>query len=68
MLWLPLAPIVAVPYGLYVAAVAVKEVLFIGWKRAAAAALIPLGAVLLILLLLTGPDEARELLVNPPGS
>ncbi len=68
VLWIPLAPLVAVPYGLYVATVAVKEVLFIDWKRAAAAALIPLGAVLLILLLLTGPDEARQLLINPPGS
>ena len=68
VLWLPLAPIVAVPYGLYVATVAVKEVLFLNWKRAAAAALIPLGAVLLILLLLTGLNEARQLLLNPPGS
>ncbi len=68
VLWLPLAPLVAVPYGLYVAAVAVKEVLFIDWRRAAAAALIPLGAVLLILLLLTGFDEARQLLINPPGN
>ena len=66
--WIPFAPLVAVPYGLYVAVVAVKEVLFIDWGRAAAAALVPLGAVLLILLLLTGPDEARQLLINPPGS
>ena len=68
VLWLPLAPIVAVPYGLYVATVAVKEVLYIDWKRAAAATLIPLGAVLLIVLVLTGLDEARQLLLNPPGS
>ena len=68
VLWIPLAPLVAVPYGLYVAVVAVKEALYIDWKRAAVAALVPLGAVLLILLLLTGPDEARQLLVNPPGS
>ena len=68
VLWLPLAPIFAIPYGLYVATVAVREVLFIDLKRAAAAALIPLGAVLLILLLLTGPDEARQLLINAPGS
>lgn len=68
VLWIPFAPIVALPYGLYVATVAVKEVLFIDWGRAAAAALIPLGAVLLIVLLLTGFDEARELLVNLPGS
>lgn len=68
VLWIPFAPLVAVPYGLYVATVAVREVLYIEWPRAAAAALIPLGAVLLILLLLTGPDEALQLLVNPPGS
>lgn len=68
VLWLPLAPIFALPYGLYVATVAVREVLYIGYGRAAAAALIPLGAVLLILLLLTGFDEARQLLVNLPGT
>ena len=64
---LPYAPLVALPYGLYVATVAVKEVLSISWRRAAAATLVPLAAVLLILLLLTGPDEAYQLLVNPPG-
>ena len=68
VLWIPLAPLVAVPYGLYVAVVAVREVLFIDSKRAATAALVPLGAVLLILLLLTGFDEARQLLINSPGS
>ena len=68
VLWLPLAPIFALPYGLYVATVAVREVLYISYGRAAAAALIPLGAVLLILLLLTGFDEARGLLVNLPGT
>ncbi len=64
---LPYAPLVAIPYGLYVATVAVKEVLFISWKRAAAATLVPLAAVLLILLLLAGPDEAYQLFINPPG-
>lgn len=68
VLWLPLAPIFALPYSLYVATVAVREVLYIGYGRAAAAALIPLGAVLLILLLLTGFDETRQLLVNLPGT
>ena len=68
VLWIPFAPIVALPYGLYVATVAVKEVLYIDWRRAAAATLVPLGAVLLIVLLLTGLDEARQLLFNPPGS
>lgn len=68
VLWLPLAPIFALPYSLYVATVAVREVLYIDYGRAAAAALIPLGAVLLILLLLTGFDEARGLLINLPGT
>ena len=67
VLWIPFAPLIAVPYGLYVATVAVKEVLFISWRRAAAAALVPLGAVLLILLLLTGFEETVQLLLNPPG-
>ena len=66
--WIPYAPIVAVLYGLYVATVAVREVLFISWRRAAAATLIPLGAVLLIVLLLTGSsEEALRLLTNAPG-
>jgi hypothetical protein len=66
-LWIPYAPIVALPYGLYVATVAVKEALSTSWRQAATATLIPLGAVLLILFLLTGPTEAYGLLVNPPG-
>jgi hypothetical protein len=57
-----------VPYGPLVATIAVKEALNLSWQRAAAATLIPLGAVLLILLLLTGPGEAVGSLVNPPGS
>jgi hypothetical protein len=66
VLWIPFAPFVAIPYGLYVATVAVKEMLFISWKRAVASTLAPLGAAILILLLLAGP-EAYDLLVNPPG-
>ena len=66
VLWIPFAPFVAIPYGLYVATVAVKEMLFISWRRAAASTLAPLGAAILILLLLAGPD-AYDLLVNPPG-
>jgi hypothetical protein len=66
VLWIPFAPFVAIPYGLYVATVAVKEMLFISWRRAAASTLAPLGAAILILLLLAGP-EAYDLLVNPPG-
>ena len=68
VLWVPFGPLLAIPYGLYVATTAAKWALDTGWRRAAAAALIPLGAVLLILLLLTGPSEAYGLLVNPPGS
>jgi len=49
-----------------IATVAVKEVLFVSWRRAATAALVPLGAVLLIALLLTGFEEAYQLLLNPP--
>lgn len=68
ILWIPYGPFLAIPYGAYVATIAVKETQNIGWTRAAAAALIPLGAVLLILLLLTGPGEAVSFLTNPPGS
>ena len=67
VLWIPYAPLVALPYSLYVATVAVKEMLLISWKRAAASTLAPLGAVLLTLLLLIGPNEAYQLLINPPG-
>jgi hypothetical protein len=67
ILWIPYGPLLALPYGAYVATVAVKETLNTTWQRAGAAALIPLGAVLLILLLLTGFDEAYGFLINPPG-
>jgi hypothetical protein len=68
ILWVPYGPFLAIPYGAFVATTAVKETQNIGWTRAAAAALIPLGAVLVILLLLTGPGEAVSFLTNPPGS
>lgn len=68
VLWIPYAPLLAIPYGAFVATVAVKETMDVGWGRAAAGALIPLAAVLLILLLLTGPSEAPGFLINPPGS
>jgi hypothetical protein len=68
VLWVPFGPLLAIPYGALVATIAVKETLNLGWTRAAAAALIPLGAVFLIVLLLTGPGEAYEFLANPPGS
>jgi hypothetical protein len=66
VLWIPYAPFIALPYGLYVATAAVKESLAISWRRAAVAALVPLGAVLLIVLLLAGLTGAYELLLSPP--
>ena len=68
VLWIPFGPFLAIPYGAYVITRAVKTALNTDGRRAAAAALIPLAAVLAILLLLTGPSEAYELLRNPPGS
>jgi hypothetical protein len=68
VLWIPYAPLLAIPYGAFVATVAIKETMHASWRRAAAGALIPLAAVLLILLLLTSPEEAFGFLRNPPGS
>lgn len=68
VLWIPFGPLLAIPYGAYVLTRAVKTALDTDGRRAAAAALIPLVAVLLVLLLLTGPTEAYGLLTNPPGS
>ena len=65
---IPYGPFLALIYGPYVAARAIKETLDITWKRAAAATLIPLAAALLILLALLGPAEAYEILANPPQS
>jgi hypothetical protein len=67
-LWVPYGPLLAIPYGAVVATIAVREALNLSWQRAAAATLIPLGAAILIVLLLTGPGEAVSSLVNPPGS
>ena len=67
-LWIPFAPLLAVPYGAFVATIAVKETMNVTWARAAAATLIPLGAVILTVLVLLGSDEAMGFLVNPPGS
>jgi hypothetical protein len=68
VLWIPYAPLLAIPYGAFVATVAIKETMHASWRRAAAGTLIPLAAVLLILLLLTSPEEAFGFLLNPPGS
>ena len=67
-LWIPFAPLLAVPYGAFVATTAVKETMNVTWARAAAATLIPLGAVILTVLVLLGSDEAVGFLINPPGS
>lgn len=67
-LWIPFAPLVAIPYGAFVATVAVKETANVTRARAAAATLIPLAAVVLTILLLLGPDGAASFLINPPGS
>lgn len=67
-LWIPFAPIIAVPYGALVATIAVREVLNVSSTRAAAATLIPLLAVLLTLLALLGPGEAASFFTNPPQS
>jgi len=66
VLWVPFGPLLAIPCGAYAATIAVKEALNESWNRAAAAALIPLGAVIAILLLFTGLDEAASFFVNPP--
>ena len=68
VLWVPYGPLLAIPYGALVATIAVRETSKVSWQRAAAATLIPLGAVILILLLLTGPGDAFAFLSNPPGS
>ena len=67
-LWIPFAPIIAVPYGALVATIAVREALGVSSTRAAAATLIPLLAVLLTLLALLGPGEAASVFTNPPQS
>jgi hypothetical protein len=67
VLWIPFAPLLAIPYGAYVATTAIKETMNVTPARAAVATLIPLGAVVLIILLLLGPSAAG-FLINPPGS
>lgn len=68
VLWIPFAPLVAVPYAAYVAHIAIRETLGVSARRAAASVVIPLGALLLIILLLAGPDGTWTLLTNPPQS
>ncbi|CAN5475728.1 MAG: YIP1 family protein [Rubrobacteraceae bacterium] len=66
--WVPYGPLLAIPYGAYVATVGVKEILNESWKKAALATLIPLGALILIIVILAGQSEGFQFLVNPPGS
>lgn len=68
VLWIPFAPLVVVPYAAYVAHIAVRERLGANTKQAAASVLIPLGALLLILFMLTGAEELWALFMNPPQS
>ncbi|MGB3683938.1 MAG: YIP1 family protein [Rubrobacteraceae bacterium] len=68
VLWIPYGPFLALLYGSYAATVGLRWTLNLTWKKAAAAALIPLTALVLILLLLTGPVETYELFTNPPQS
>lgn len=68
VLWIPYGPFLALLYGPYVATVALKWTLDLTWKQAAAAAPIPLAALLAVLMLLTGPAETYELFINPPQS
>ncbi len=64
--WVPYAALIAIPYGAYVATVALKATLGLNWQRAAVGALVPLGAALLIIFILAGPDDAYRILLNPP--
>ncbi|MGH3085813.1 MAG: YIP1 family protein [Rubrobacteraceae bacterium] len=66
--WVPYGPLLAIPYGAYVATVAVKEILNESWRKAALATLMPLGAVILIVVILAGQSEGYQFLTNPPGS
>jgi hypothetical protein len=66
--WVPYGPLLAIPYGAYVATVGVKEILNESWQKAALATLIPLGAAILTILILGGQSEGYEFLTNPAGS
>lgn len=64
--WIPYAALIAIPYGACVATIAVKETLGLSWQRAAIGALVPLGAALIIILILAGSDDVYQIFVNPP--
>lgn len=66
--WVPFGPLLAIPYGAYVATVAVREVLGVEWRRAAIGVLVPLLSLIFIVLLLVGQSEGFQVLINPAGS
>lgn len=63
--WIPFGPLLAIPYGAYVATVAVKETLNESWGKAALATLVPFGALILIVVILAGQSEGLRFLINP---
>ncbi|CAN5911716.1 hypothetical protein BH23ACT11_BH23ACT11_27470 [soil metagenome] len=65
---IPYAPLFVLLYGPYVATVAVKETLRTSWQRSAIGTLIPIGTLLLIVLVLLGPGDTYQVLVNPAES
>lgn len=64
--WIPYAPLAALPYSMYVATVALRETHQLGWRHAMAAAVVPIVALLLIILIISGPSEAWHILINKP--
>lgn len=66
--WIPFGPLLAIPYGAYVATVAVQKMLGESRRKAAIGALIPLLSLIFIVLLLVGQSEGFEVLINPAGS
>lgn len=64
VLWVPYASLIAIPYGAYVATVAMKETLNESWTKAAAATLVPLGAILLIVFFSLGATGTYDLITN----
>lgn len=65
--WIPFGPLVAIPYGAYVATVAVRETLGEDWRKATIGVLVPLLSLIFIILLLVGQAEGFEVLINPAG-
>lgn len=66
--WIPFGPLLAIPYGAYVATVAVQKMLGESRRKAAIGVLIPLLSLIFIVLLLVGQSEGFEVLINPAGS